>query len=269
MLLRKFGAPLLEQVAGLLHDISHTVFSHCVDYALSEGSQTEHNFQDKYYEKFLKNSEIPAILSKYHIDLDLILNENNFPLKEKKLPDLCADRLDYSFRDGLSLEFVDQAFVNSLLAKLTVINNYWAFEEISAARKYAEYFLSMNRQFFSGFLSALMFQTTGAYLRYAFEKKFIEYNDLFTTDEQVLKKINQYLRKDKQLFILWKRMNNLIKVKNSPKDFDEIVLCKSRMVDPLFREKGKIERLSDVEPKWKKIVEDELNPKRYFLKFEE
>ena len=32
MLLRLFGASLQEQVAGLLHDVSHTVFSHVSDY---------------------------------------------------------------------------------------------------------------------------------------------------------------------------------------------------------------------------------------------
>ena len=32
MLLRRFGAPLEEQIAGLLHDVSHSAFSHTVDY---------------------------------------------------------------------------------------------------------------------------------------------------------------------------------------------------------------------------------------------
>ncbi len=36
LLLRKYGAPLEEQIAGLLHDVSHAVFSHSIDYALHD-----------------------------------------------------------------------------------------------------------------------------------------------------------------------------------------------------------------------------------------
>ena len=31
MLLAKKGASLTEQIAGLIHDVSHTVFSHVID----------------------------------------------------------------------------------------------------------------------------------------------------------------------------------------------------------------------------------------------
>jgi len=39
LLLKMFGAPIHEQIAGLIHDVSHSAFSHCVDYALDEGSE--------------------------------------------------------------------------------------------------------------------------------------------------------------------------------------------------------------------------------------
>src|SRR3990167_3900982 len=44
ILLRILGASLEEQVAGLLHDVSHTAFSHIVDWVIGQG-KTE-NFQD-------------------------------------------------------------------------------------------------------------------------------------------------------------------------------------------------------------------------------
>jgi HD superfamily phosphohydrolase len=39
LLLKKFKASLVEQIAGLIHDASHAAFSHCIDYVLAEGSQ--------------------------------------------------------------------------------------------------------------------------------------------------------------------------------------------------------------------------------------
>ncbi|MBC6133594.1 HD domain-containing protein [Listeria booriae] len=36
LLVKKFGAKLDEQIAALLHDISHTSFSHVVDYLMQD-----------------------------------------------------------------------------------------------------------------------------------------------------------------------------------------------------------------------------------------
>ena len=49
----------------------------------------------------MRTSEIPNILERYGFNLDYILDDKNFPLKERSLPDLCADRIDYAFNaDG-------------------------------------------------------------------------------------------------------------------------------------------------------------------------
>ena len=41
-LLRRLRAPRREQVAGLLHDISHTAFSHAVDFVFTSEEQDHH-----------------------------------------------------------------------------------------------------------------------------------------------------------------------------------------------------------------------------------
>ena len=42
LLLRRLGADRREQVAGLLHDVSHTAFSHAVDFVVSSDEQDHH-----------------------------------------------------------------------------------------------------------------------------------------------------------------------------------------------------------------------------------
>ncbi len=42
LLLRRLGADRRAQVAGLLHDISHTAFSHAVDFVISSREQDHH-----------------------------------------------------------------------------------------------------------------------------------------------------------------------------------------------------------------------------------
>ena len=48
-LLRKLGAEIQEQTAGLIHDVSHTAFSHIADWAI--GDPLKEGYQDSIHEK--------------------------------------------------------------------------------------------------------------------------------------------------------------------------------------------------------------------------
>lgn len=266
LLLENYGAPIEEQIAGLIHDVSHSAFSHCIDYVLDAGSEKEHNHQDNVFADYVKRSEILLILKKYGFDLDYILEDKNFPLKEKKLPDLCADRIDYSLRTALVLGEIENAnyFLNSLVAE----NGNWIFKSFESAKKYAELFLKLNTNYYAGLPSALMFRTVGDYLRYALSKKYISETDLYTTDKIVLSKIEQHINNDSKLKLLFERMNNKIGFKNNPINYDGKVFCKSRVVDPLCLHNGEIKRVSEIEPSWSDIITQESKPKEYFLKFD-
>ena len=63
-------------------------------------------------------------------------------------------------------------------------------------------------------------------------------------------------------------MNNKVKFKNNPNDYDAQVFCKSRVVDPLCDHNGEIKRVSEIDASWKAVMENELKPKEYFIKFE-
>ncbi|MBU0619110.1 HD domain-containing protein [Patescibacteria group bacterium] len=268
ILLKKFGADLKEQLAGLIHDVSHGAFSHCIDYALDEGSPKKHDHQDNIFAEFVKQTIIPAILAKYGFKVDYILNEANFPLKERDLPDLCADRIDYSLRTALIFGEVEKKLINGLVDNLSVENKHWVFKDFNQAKAYGQLFLRLNRQHYAGFTSALMFQTVGDFLRYALQRNYIEASDLYTTDKQLLIKAKAWLKSDKKLSLLWERMNNRIKAVHDPKDFDVQVFCKSRIIDPLFKQGKQTQRLSEHLPGWKKVVTQESRPKEYFIRFE-
>jgi len=266
LLLRKYGAPLEEQIAGLIHDASHSAFSHCVDYALEGSSQGKQDHQDNIFDEYIKKSEIPAILKKYDLDLDYILNDINFPLKENNLPDICADRIDYSLRTAISFYEIDNA--DYFLDNLTATNGQWVFKDFTDAKKYAELFRKLNHDYYSGFYAAIMLQTVGDYLKYSLQKDYISHTDLYTTDKIVLEKIAPHLKKDEHLQILFDRMNNKIKAKNDPQDFDRQVFCKSRIIDPLCFAEGQIKRVSDIEPSWLDVIKKESKVTEYFLKFD-
>ena len=57
LLLKKLKASIEEQITGLLHDVSHTAFSHVVDWVM--GDRVKEDFQDKVHQDIISNSEIP------------------------------------------------------------------------------------------------------------------------------------------------------------------------------------------------------------------
>jgi len=268
ILLKKFGAPFEEQVAGLLHDVSHSVFSHAIDYALKEGSEKNQSFQDNIFEIFLKKSEIPSILLKHGLRLDFILDKENFPLLEKELPDLCADRIDYSLRNALGNKIALKKEINYFLENLLVENNFWIFKNLQSAKKYAKLFFHLNKFYYSALPTAIMFRTVGDVLKHCLKNGYLKKEDLFLTEKVVLEKIKSKLKSDQELKILFQRMTGKIKVKSNSQNYDVIVYCKSRIVDPLFKKEDKIKRLSQVDKSWQKIIKKEFSPKKHFLKFD-
>ncbi|MDP2855916.1 MAG: HD domain-containing protein [bacterium] len=269
LLLRKYNASIEEQIAGLIHDVSHSAFSHCIDYALDAGSEVEHDHQDNVFEEFVRKSEIPEILNKFGFAVDYILNDENFPLKEKKLPDLCADRIDYSLRSALTFKVLSPAEINDLLDNLTASDNNWVFENLEFAEKYAKVFMKLNADYYSGLASAVMLKSVGDYLRYALGNGYITEADLYSTDEKVLAKIAPFHQKDAELKKLFDRMDGQVKFSNNPDSYDVQSVCKSRVVDPLFKAGKDIKRVSQTNEEWAKKLKEELNPKCYFIKFSE
>ncbi len=61
LLLRRLGAGVREQIAGLLHDISHTAFSHAVDFIISSEEQDHH---EKLKPMFLDRPDVVRALER-------------------------------------------------------------------------------------------------------------------------------------------------------------------------------------------------------------
>ncbi len=268
LLLKRYGASIEEQISWLIHDVSHGTFSHCLDYVFDEGSQKEQNHQDNIFEEFIKKTNIPDILRKHWFDVDYIIDDKNFPLKETILPDLCADRIDYSFRTMIYYDKQPIENVHYFLNHLKAIDKKWIFNDFESAKRYAEVFHKNNDVFYSGIQSAIMHKSVGSCLKHAWNMWYLTMDDFYSIDQQVLDKITSHIETDAQLSIYWERMNNKIPCKNDPDNYEFHVFCKSRLVDPLFIDGNGIKRVSDVDIEWKTIIQTAPKYKEYFLKFE-
>ncbi|MEO0348194.1 MAG: HD domain-containing protein, partial [Pseudomonadota bacterium] len=118
MLLKKIGAPQHEKIAGLLHDVSHTAFSHVGDHLFYQAN-ADKSYQDVVHLKFLAKHNIMSylphgLLKLEQLDPDL----HEYQALEQDLPNLCADRIQYIAHTAYLLNKLTKAGVEAIINNL-------------------------------------------------------------------------------------------------------------------------------------------------------
>jgi hypothetical protein len=267
--LKRYNVSREELIFSLVHDISHGVFSHCIDYVLRDDFAVYQNNQDLIHNKFICNTNIQNILKKNNISKEAMLNNGKFTFQDKEIPDLCADRIDASLRHFFNYKILGKKEINSIIENLMIVNNEWVFREYKLALLFAESYKYLNDRYFTSIETVAMFWRVGNYLKYSLKKQYINERDLYTSDSAILSKINKHCIEDQKLKKLWDAMNRNDGFMRSYDSRDPFILCKSRIVDPLFLEGNKIIRVSERNYSWKNILKKGFNPKRYQIRFSE
>lgn len=238
ILLKILGASEKEQIAGLLHDVSHTAFSHVIDYLV--GSTKKENFQDRQHKKFIKSEELSKILKKHGYIPEEIFDYKNFGLLERDLPDACADRMDYTLRE------LSKRKGRKILNYLSTHDGKIIFTNRKIAHEFALLYIDRNVNNWASFEAVSRYRIFSGLLRYAMNKKYITFKDLWEYDEFVLKKLKS--SKDKRVNLVLNILKNK-SLKKMPLE-EKSIHKKFRRIDPLFSENGQIFRLSEVDGKF-------------------
>jgi HD superfamily phosphohydrolase len=144
-LVQKFGGSIQEQIAALLHDVSHTAFSHVTDYVFANKAEDYH---EAIFDKVIENSEIPAILEQYGFSTAILTDMDSYRILEMPLPHLCADRLDYTLRDLLHIGAISQAETQVFLNSLTLHAGTLAVNSQETADWITEQYRFLNEAYF-------------------------------------------------------------------------------------------------------------------------
>ena len=253
LLLKHFGASEEEQLAGLLHDVSHTALSHVSTYAfLSKFTGLEfHEMQQK---EFYRTSGLSKLINNLGFDPDHLLHDKKFTLLENNLPDICADRLDYALRDGIHLQILSRQQVRQVLKGLTVYNSEFVFSDIESAFTYSFNFFLLNLMYYGSPAEAHFNNDFGNLVKYAVKNKVLKDSDWFTDDIYLTNKLKN--SKNKKIQAWLNKYNNKMAVFEDKENPDEIFPKKIRIVDPKILIKGTLHRLSELSPVYKKIVTD-------------
>ncbi|MDR3634037.1 MAG: HD domain-containing protein [Isosphaeraceae bacterium] len=183
LLLRRLGADLREQVAGLLHDISHTAFSHAVDFVYSSDEQNHH---EQLKHEFLERPDIVSALAPLGLAPSDFFDDAIYPLLERPLPWLCADRLDYFCRDGLACGVLTHRAVVRFLDHLAVVDRTIVFTDAAVAREAVGLFAVMNRDWWASPTEAYIYNEFAEALREGFRLGVLQKDDLLRDDAYVM-----------------------------------------------------------------------------------
>ncbi len=256
-LLKKFNAPINEQISGLMHDASHTVFSHVADIIFQTGAMRTESYQDSIHDWFLKNMDVEPILAKYDLSISDISPKNPaFTALEQPYPDMNADRIEYNLHTAAVLNDLDQNDVQNILSSLNFVNNIWYFNDTTNAKKFAKLSLYYTKTFWGDPSNIATHTVTSAAIKYAMDKNIITTEDIhFGTDEQIIDKLSN--SKDPIIKKLINIMHNMdahfVICKNGPADLNQPV--KMRGIDPWVKANGTLVRLSKISRDYKNELE--------------
>jgi hypothetical protein len=243
LLVRHLGASLPEQLAALLHDVSHTAFSHVIDYVFhGHNSQSYH---DEMKESYLQGTDIPAVLAEYGFDWRDFLDESRYTLLEQPSPTLCADRLDYFLRDGPGLGLMTAEQIQATLPHLIVHDGRIGVDNLDVARWLGDTYMAADRASWANFQEVGLYELTAQAIRFALEKKILLEDDIWGTDEPAWAKLQASVEPELQILIDLIRPETQFVWDDENPDFR--ISTKLRTIDPDVLLNGAFQPLSTLD----------------------
>jgi uncharacterized protein len=187
LLVRRLGAGIEEQIAALLHDVSHTAFSHVIDYVFN-GHDTQGYHEEKKIE-YVSETDIPATLEKHGYDWLDFMDEETFTLLEQPSPHLCADRLDYFLRDARDLGLARHSEVTAALEYLSNHKGRIVTTDLTSARWLGYTFIAADKASWANFREVGLYELTARAIRRGLEIDVLTEADIWGTDQPAWEKL--------------------------------------------------------------------------------
>lgn len=252
LLLRRFGATLEEQIAGLIHDTPHTAFSHLIDWIY--GDAKKENFQDENHSNYItKHTNLLDVVKKHNFSENCVLEPKNYSLLEQPAPELCADRLDYSLRE---MRITYPLEIAEFLAhSLVRVGDRFLFSGPDSAYAFYCGYKALQSDSWASPHTLGVYHLLSTALKTAMEDKLLSTDDFYTTDEEVIQKLRTSQNSKIQLLV--ETLDNGFEA-----GFDEAsslkLYKKFRYVDPSYLDGREIKRVSDMpEIEYEKWIAEE------------
>ena len=194
-----------QTIAGLLHDISTPVFSHVGDFR--NGDALTQESTEAQTSQIIKNDkQLQKLLHEDELSTELVEDYHKYPIADNEIPCLSADRLEYMFPSGASLDgswTFDE--IKNCYENICVLQNEnglpeLGFSDVKIAELYCEKFccighiLQLNE-------NKLTLQLLGEIMNLGVKLNVLQEKDFMTLSEkQVIQKIENWISINKAKF---------------------------------------------------------------------
>lgn len=248
-----------QTLSGLFHDIATPVFKHCVDF-LDGDYMTQESTEDLTTEIIKNSEEIMRLLKRDNIEISEVDNYHIYPIADNDIPQLSADRLEYSLSNGLiTYKLVDINKIKQMYSDICIQNNEARIDELGfKTEEVAKEFVEMTSRLsiiYREDRTRYSMQFIADILRNLNNDGKIKREDLYNMKESdVIKIIEESEYKD--IFNKWRKSKVILTSNVEPKDVYYVHHgAKIRYIDPLVNGR----RISKINQDANKIINENLS----------
>ena len=253
-----------QTLAGLFHDISSPAFKHCLDF-LNGDAEKQESTEEQTIDTITNSKEIMSLLKRDNIKVEEICDYKIYPIADNSSPKLSADRLEYTFMNGVYFKKVwDLSEIKEIYDNIEVIKNESNIYELGfKSTEIAEKFIDGASKLRPIWISAedtITMYFFADIIKKMYNSKYINIHDLYQlSEEQIIDKIKNCENKDISLqFDRFMNCNKFIECEEFNKDkFCVDRKVKRRYINPITPEG----RIYDISSKAKNEIDNYLNMK--------
>ena len=238
-----FTGSMEQALAGLFHDVTTPVFAHVVDFLHGDHLRQE-STEAGVAECLAASEEVCELLRKYGIPIERVSDYHIYPVADNDSPALAADRLEYTMGNLWNYGFADLDEIRSAYEDLIIGLDETGEKELvfrtpEMASWFARSALKTSRVYIAD-EDRFAMQALADLLHRAIERNVVQYQDLWTTETEVLMWLNMdpVCRQEWETFCRYKR---IVCCEEKPDtEYAVRIGAKKRWIDPIAAGKGRV-----------------------------
>lgn len=238
-----FTESMEQALAGLFHDVTTPVFAHVVDFLNGDHLRQE-STEAGVAECLAASPEIQELLDRYGLKTEQVSDYHCYPIADNDSPALSADRLEYTLGNLFNYGFASLDQIRGFYQDLVVgVNERGETELVFQTPNQASAFTKAalnNSGVYVADEDRFAMQALADLLRMALEHRVICREDLWTTEPELIGKLNA----DPVYAAEWRQFcaySSVLRVKEQPESGYWVSIgAKKRWIDPYFPGKGRV-----------------------------
>ena len=230
-----------QTIAGLFHDIATPVFKHSIDFMNGDYKKQE-STEELTTQIISESKEIMSLLKRDGIKIEEVDNYHIYPIADNDTPMLSADRLEYTFSNGLdvckniwNLEEVKEIYENIEIQKNEQGIEELGFKDIKIAEKFVKGMRILSNSYIDNKTKFSM-QFLADIMKIMSSQNLITKKDLYELSEkEVIDRIEKCdYAEISQKFDMWKNAHEIKESDEKVKDkYCVSIDAKIRYINPL------------------------------------